>query len=306
MEIRLHRHLVASLTAAGLGAALTVAARAADLPHPGPAPVYTKAASTAPSSWSGFYAGVEGGYGWHDEGSVVTPTGNDVLTSAIITGTVPNVLGEQPVGATQFGIRGAFGGVEAGYNWQLGRSWLIGVEADFNASSIKGDGGAVSLLATNVPPNVNQQFSATQSIAWFGTVRARGGWLATNNLLLYGTGGFAYGRVDETTNLGFDRAGVSATGPGGLAFTCPAGAFGQCIYGASSRIATGWAAGGGVEYRVPGTKASFKAEYQFIDLGPGDTINAIALTHGAATPSFSAGFSTTEFHTIRFGVNWGF
>ena len=58
----MHRLVVASLAAAGLSIGITVAASAADLGRPAPAPVYTKAPPVAaPYSWSGFYVGGNGG-----------------------------------------------------------------------------------------------------------------------------------------------------------------------------------------------------------------------------------------------------
>jgi len=79
---------------------------------------------------------------------------------------------------------GIAGGLQAGYNWQSGQ-FVFGGEADIQAS------GADDTFAP-------WQFSNP----WFGTLRARGG-VAFNNILLYVTGGFAYGRVEG------DRAGLS-------------------------------------------------------------------------------------------------
>ena len=53
------------------------------------------------------------------------------------------------------------------------------------------------MVAIIVPKTIN----ASQQVKWYSTVRARLGWLAANNLLLFGTGGFAFGRVDEAVNL---------------------------------------------------------------------------------------------------------
>jgi outer membrane immunogenic protein len=71
---------------------------------------------------------------------------------------------------------GIAGGLQAGYNWQMGQ-FVYGAEADIQAS------GADDTFAP-------WQFSNP----WFGTLRARGG-VAFNNILLYVTGGFAYGKV---------------------------------------------------------------------------------------------------------------
>ena len=87
------------------------------------------------------------------------------------------------------------GGGQIGYNWQSGQ-WVLGIEAD-----IQGSGA-------------NDTFAAYKfSNPWFGTVRGRAGY-AMNNVLLYVTGGLAYGggRVDfgPSANRRRTSAGPSA------------------------------------------------------------------------------------------------
>jgi outer membrane immunogenic protein len=90
------------------------------------------------------------------------------------------------------------GGVQAGYNWQSG-PMVFGVEGDIEAT------GADDTFAP-------WKFSNP----WFGTIRGRVGY-AFNNILLYGTGGLAFGELrgetfglSEThTNAGW-TAGVGA------------------------------------------------------------------------------------------------
>src|SRR5262249_37059804 len=145
---------------AGLGGFLiSPTAFAADMP--------VKAMPFAPT-WTGFYVGLDVGYGTSSD-PTVTPTGNDSLTSHLISnGTSP---GNEPIASPVFGLRGVFGGIEAGYNWQFGRSWVAGIETDFNASSIRGQGSTTSVLTTGTVPPTLQQLSASQNIQWFGTVR---------------------------------------------------------------------------------------------------------------------------------------
>ncbi len=68
-------------------------------------------------------------------------------------------------------------GVQAGYNWQSGQ-FVFGGETDLQLS------GADDVLAP-------WKFSNP----WFGTLRARLGY-AANNILVYGTGGLAYGGIE--------------------------------------------------------------------------------------------------------------
>jgi outer membrane immunogenic protein len=271
-------------------------ATAADMPLKAPPIAYGP-------SWTGFYAGVDLGYGWKDD-PTVTATGNDPLSIRLLSGLA---AGGQPLGPVSFGNKGVFGGVEAGYNWQLYRSWLVGIETDFNVSNIHGQGSASSIAQSGIPglPDFTQQLTASQNVQWFGTVRPRAGWLATDNLLLYGTGGFAYGRVTEQVNYGLSPAAIATVG--NFTLSCAA-VPAQCVYGTSSRIATGWTAGGGAEYRVPGTSASFKVEYLYVNLGAGDTVQAVAqsFTAGTNPTSLSAAFTRTDFHTVKAGLNWHF
>lgn len=78
---------------------------------------------------------------------------------------------------------GVIGGVQAGYNWQFGQ-WVVGLEGD-----IQGSGASDTFAAWKF------------SNPWFGTLRGRGGF-AMNNILIYGTGGLAFGNVRaEALNL---------------------------------------------------------------------------------------------------------
>ena len=75
---------------------------------------------------------------------------------------------------------GFAGGVQAGYNWQSGRL-VFGIEGDLQAT------GADDTFAP-------WKFSNP----WFGTVRGRVGY-AFNNVLIYGTGGLAFGELRGDT-----------------------------------------------------------------------------------------------------------
>jgi outer membrane immunogenic protein len=109
---------------------------------------------------------------------------------------------------------GIAGGIQGGYNYQSGQ-FVVGGETDLQLSAAEG---------TFAP----WKFSNP----WFGTVRGRAG-VALNNVLLYGTGGVAYG--------------------GGRAWS-------------ESRTHFGWAAGLGIEVGIT-PNWSAKAEYLYVDLG---------------------------------------
>ena len=161
-------------------------------------------ATVVANSWSGFYFGGNFGYGRKDP--TVTFSPNDPFMAAIFAGTV-GISGNQPLATSlDFNIKGATGGLQAGYNWQFHPSLVVGVEADFNFSAIKGDGSVSSLYEAGGMVNiiVPETITASQEVKWYSTVRVRLGWLAANNLLFFGTGGFAFGRIDEAVNLSFN------------------------------------------------------------------------------------------------------
>ncbi|MGN6114568.1 MAG: outer membrane protein [Nitrobacter sp.] len=75
---------------------------------------------------------------------------------------------------------GVFGGAQAGYNWQNGQ-FVFGLEGDIQASA------------------ADDTFAPWKfSNPWFGTVRGRLGY-AFNNVLVYGTGGHAFGELRAET-----------------------------------------------------------------------------------------------------------
>jgi outer membrane immunogenic protein len=142
---------------------------------------------------------------------------------------------------------GPLGGAQVGYNFQRG-SFVFGAEADFQAARIS-----------------DNNLVTKSEMDWFGTVRGRAGY-AFDRTLVYGTGGFAFGDVINTT------AGHTQT-----------------------HTQTGWVAGGGVEYKVS-PAWSVKSEYQFLSLDANDAGGPLGLGTG----------DRTEVHTVRIGLNYLF
>ncbi|MGO9984371.1 MAG: outer membrane protein [Rhodomicrobium sp.] len=156
--------------------ALAPALNAADLYRtPPPASYAPPAAYVDTYSWAGFYAGVNGGYGWSNGGNAL---GYNDGGAGFIGGTDQSARA-QP--------QGGFGGGQIGYNFQRG-SIVYGFETDFQ-------GGDMSDRVSGVTANGNG-FTSRESADWFGTVRGRLGY-AFGRTLFYGTGGFAYGDVRQ-------------------------------------------------------------------------------------------------------------
>jgi outer membrane immunogenic protein len=220
----------------GLGllalAVLVAPAGAADLP-----PLAPKAPVVAPvPSWYGFFIGVQAGYGrGSDSVEVVDATG---IYAPALGATIPFALAGDPDGAVV--------GARWGSNWQFG-SFVFGFLSDFSWSNIRSS-ETLTLAAPLLATRVN---FAEQKLEWFGTSRARAGYLISPNLLLYGSGGFASGRME--VSIANTAAGV----PCGVAGACPARTDDTSRYG--------WAAGVGAEYQWGNWSLSL--DYIHYDLG---------------------------------------
>jgi outer membrane immunogenic protein len=227
--------------------------------------VYNAPVSPPPPiwSWTGLYIGVDGGYGWNEKtgGSVCINPKGDVFGTGC---TLPSGPVTQPTG-------GLFGG-EAGYNLQRGRI-VVGIETDLQWSGIAGSGTALlsDLLEpkTKILPGPVATYTATNSMDWFGTTRARIGVVNFEQLLLYATGGAIYAKETATAT------GVAL--PGHVPAVFPA-------TGATTRA--GGIVGGGLEYAF-NSALSAKIEGFYYDMG---TLTAAFTCPGAGamcTPGYA-------------------
>jgi outer membrane immunogenic protein len=241
--------LAATLLAAG-------SAFAADLPSRKEAPVYTPPPPPPPPpTWTGFYGGLNLGGGWQDSSSSNVWNNNWAL---VAPGAFPVGWGGNNGG----GSGGVVGGGQLGYNYQFGQWLLLGVETDFQGTSIGSSNGGAWGFGQNLA-----------RINWFGTVRGRLGvtFPGFSSILLYGTGGFAYGDVQR--NFWWNQNSV---------------------------VQTGWTAGGGAEWMfLPNWSA--KVEYLYTDIS-GNNQN------WGWNPGFGLNNvnNHTRFHTVRAGVNYHF
>jgi outer membrane immunogenic protein len=220
---------ILAATAAFLALSVGGSAYAADMPlkaPPAPPPVW---------SWTGFYVGANVGYSWGRSDV-------SLLYAAAATG---NVLGA-PNGTVH--PNGFLGGVQAGYNWQFDR-WVTGFETDIQGTNERDTITLVCPAGTCSTTNAVTA-SVTEKLNWFGTARLRLGYTVLPELLLYATGGLAYGRLTESGFI------TDATGTSPFSF---------------SKTSLGWAAGVGAEGRITG-RWTWKAEYLFLSLKEPDGV----------------------------------
>jgi outer membrane immunogenic protein len=222
-------------------------ALAADMPVkavPYVAPVY---------NWTGFYiggnfGGAWGNTAWLDDGT------------AGVAGTVD----------ASYDTSGILGGGQIGFNYQIDR-WVWGVEADFDAASITGGGGAC--FTAGGPGN-----TCSSKADWLTTVTGRVG-IAFDRALIYFDGGWA--EVHEKYSNPFNF-GVGATG-----------------VDAASETRNGYTIGGGIEYALAGPW-SMKAEYNYIGLGTKD------LLFCEAAGCFYSENLRSNLNEIKAGINYRF
>jgi outer membrane immunogenic protein len=195
------RHL--SIAAIAAASTITFTQVAAAAPPP-PAPVY---------SWTGFYIGGNVGYSWGDAHTDITGSGS---TTAFLgfpntpPGGFPASFGFADSNTAR--LDGVIGGGQIGYNYQLNPKWVLGIEADIQGSGERGSNTFLDTFSTplcgalggtgilncfqNGTLNGTAVTTYEAKIKWFGTVRGRVGYLISDQVLFYGTGGLAYGGVD--------------------------------------------------------------------------------------------------------------
>ncbi len=254
---------VAMLSAAG-------AAFAADLPNrrevfaPAASPVIVPPTFT----WSGFYVGVNAGYNFRDNSATTVGTPGFVALGAAVPGSL------------SVGRDGFIGGAQIGWNQQYGNV-VAGVEADFQGLESQRRGSSFTSPALG-----GLTTAATSRMDYFGTVRARLGYVPMDRLMIYVTGGLAYGNPRND-------AAVGAAGTGAL------------WAGSSDATRFGWTVGGGLEYALT-NQWTAKLEYLYYDLGrrtvTANPINAAAAATGVA---YQARFENTG-QIVRAGVNYKF
>lgn len=207
----------ASFAAAVVLTTASVSTHAADLP------VYSATPPTPPliGGWAGFYAGAHAGGGWSNETTdpfhFFTFTGDTALFCGTPS-TCPNVTGVRGSGAL-------YGG-QFGYDWQPYARVVAGIEVDLSASTIKGSSTQTWVAVFND--------TLQSKVRDVGSVRGKVGFLGWENILIYGTGGLAFGQVSNTL---ISTSNVVGLGESSFAYSNTSTQF-------------GWSAGGGADWKI--------------------------------------------------------
>ncbi|MCJ2069567.1 porin family protein [Methylobacterium sp. J-030] len=272
--------------------ALTATATAADLPRRAPPPVFTP---VPVFTWTGAYFGINAGYVFDGDTrfdrTVGTQGNNNVALAAGLRPVVAHVRDD-----------GFTGGGQIGYNYQFGTGSgiVVGIEADAAYTDLNRleTFSNTTNLSAGVTPSASQFTRVNQyrgGLDFLGTVRGRLGY-AFDRVLVYGTGGFAYGGVDNQ---------VVFYGPNTAT---------PFFVGRQNNIETGYAYGGGIEYAVPtdsffsrlnffnSSAVTVKVEYLHFELGN----RAIPIPGVNGAPGAYAARVRNEGDLVRAGINYKF
>lgn len=223
-------------------------------------------------TWTGFYGGINGGYGWGNGDTSFEPLPNAASFFSI----EPIELSPDP--------SGFIGGGQIGYNWQWNKWFVLGLEADFQGSDMEGTEHSSPIIDITGAPNAAGTFiHAHERTQWFGTVRGRIGFVPSCRWLFYATGGLAYGNVDYYADTNFQ------TNPGPFYLS------------AFDKTKAGWTVGGGTEYALTNHWTA-KIEYLYYDLG-----DESATAPASDGRPFAMHYSwDTTAHIVRGGLNYKF
>lgn len=204
-------------------------------------PLAAHAQSSGNNRWEGFYAGLNAGGIWNNTSATVYENG----TSGGLNGNGG----------------GFMGGVQGGYNYMFGPV-VLGAEVDFQGSTAN----------TGLSGTVGSSYiSATSSVPWFSTLRARLGY-AYGSVMPYVTAGAVWGHQNL---YGFDPAAGGS-------------------FNASNNFWT-YAVGAGIEGHV--TEA-WTAKLEYLWIGTPDT--ALSSPASASIDERSIG------NVVRVGLNYHF
>ena len=317
-----------SVFLAALLAALPITATfAADLPskkEPIVAPVVVPA-------WTGFYAGLNAGYGFGTNSNTATnllsisgwnefsfgdPNQRPFVNNVPVVG---GSLGSTQNSMTQSGF---IGGAQFGYNYQWSNNFVVGFEADIQGTTIRGGSNATGAFGGSSSASVNNggnigtwtgglsglnSTSVTAGISYLGTARGRVGYVITPTLLVYGTGGLAYGGAwANVTNSNISNTVISykTTGSFGLPYSDAPATQGFIGRGSANNLLVGYSAGGGLEWMFM-PNWSLKGEALYYNLG-NMNVRTTSVAPSSMGPSTYAtnGFASTAVISSNTSVNY--
>ncbi|MBN8941125.1 MAG: porin family protein [Rhizobiales bacterium] len=170
---------------------------------------------------------------------------------------------------------GFIGGGQVGANVQFG-SLVFGLESDLSFSTLDSGAGASGRILNGQA----YRSAYRQKLDWFGTLRARLGITTTDRLMVYLTGGVAYGQVAASSSLALPTVAYE---------------------GSDDTLRVGWAAGAGIEYALS-QALSARLEYLHYTLGA-TTVVGLRADPAPFQSQTQLGLAG---HIVRAGLNYRF
>ena len=204
------------------------------------------------SSWTGFYVGGGGGYRWADFNvDTVSCDNSGPGCNYEGVGGTTYFDGTNEIYKNSLSDDGLFGTIQAGYDWELTPSFVVGImgDADFGQKLKDNAFNQVNYDSFD-NPDAGQAWSAEMNSVF--TFSARAGFAPTESLLLYGLAGYSFGSVKATYFEGCDFSGNG----------------GACddINASNRKTLDGWTLGAGGEVKFTDS-VSGRLEYRYTDLG---------------------------------------
>jgi outer membrane immunogenic protein len=269
------------LITAGLGQAADMPLKAPPAPPPlPPPPVF---------NWTGFYVGADIGAAWGSSTTSSPLANNPGCFITILPCYLPSVVADiNNQSAQRQSSSSVLGGIEAGYNLQLGY-FVVGGETDISLYRLHGNSFASAPFTGYTVPAGGPAPSYYNDVNsnWLFTARGRLGFTPMTNLLVYGTGGVA------VTNLRHEAQYNEGIFPGTSVGTEAS---------TSSGTVTGAVYGGGLEWAWTNNWL-VKAEYLHVNFG---SVASAPSPVVAVTGSFFTHTASLNADILRFGIDYKF
>lgn len=259
------------LTCAALGALVASSAMAADFPQRRVAPVVTPASTY---SWTGAYIGASAGFmnlgGRVSKGDKARKGAKASKGGRAQRG--HDIGGESISGPHErhVSVTGGVMGAQAGYNYQID-SLVLGLEGDINRPVSAGSNNDRRRSREIRHPGKAHSLGRDR-LDWYATLRPRVGVLASERVMLYGTGGLVMAGVTRH----YYTSGLTNQ--------------------TRSSMRPGWTLGAGVEAALM-DNISLRTQYDYISLaGKRDRV----------LPASVGRISNVRMHVFRVGLNYKF
>jgi outer membrane immunogenic protein len=170
-------------------------------------------------------------------------------------------------------------GGHAGYTWQQGLS-VFGFETDLQATGLKSSMSGGLVYPFPFPPPPTDTARTSSQINWYGTAR---GILGVSNgpLMIYATGGFAYGQISIDS---FFQT------------------FGTSVSSQASETRGGWVGGVGAKYLLQ-PNVILSLQYQYVDLG---SLSIAGSSPPSGLVASQRASQNAQFQAVMAGISWKF